>query len=250
MKLAFSKPTRTDDDTQVLMTRFREIGYDGLQLKAGQYAGYLDRPEEFLADWGQQRGVASALIAGVGGEGSVGELRRVFAFGRIVGADLVVLCFGLPREGMTAERLRYHAQVLSLLGLEAQDFGLRLSLHHHHGHPVMTREDLEVFFGAVEEGSIGLTVDTAHLVKSGIDDMAGTIRDFAPFIDNFHLKDYADGEWRMLGTGDIDFEPIFAAIADIGYDGWLSTDEESDAPLLPAMEHCLRFMREHLPGGS
>jgi len=249
MKLAFSKPTGTQEDTRTLMTRFREVGYDGLQLKAGQYAGYLDRPEEFLADWGQQRGVASALITGVGGEGSVGELRRVFAFGRIVGADLIVLCFGLPREGMTAERLRHHAQVLSLLGLEAQDYGLRLSLHHHHGHPVMTRDDLDVFYGAVEEGSIGLTVDTAHLVKSGIDDVAGVIRDLAPVIDNFHLKDYAAGEWRMLGTGSIDFEPIFAAIAAIGYDGWLSTDEESDAPLLPAMEHCLAFMRKGLARG-
>jgi len=248
MKLAFSKPTR-GDDTRLLLARFREVGYDGLQLKAGQYAGYLDRPEEFLADWGQQRGVASALITGVGSDGSVGELRRVFAFGRIIGADLIVLCFGLPREGMTAERLRHHARVLSLLGLEAQDNGLRLSLHHHYGHPVMTREDMEVFFGAVEEGSVGLTVDTAHLVKSGIDDVAGVIRDFAPVIDNFHLKDYADGEWRMLGTGGIDFEPIFAAIAAIGYDGWLSTDEESDAPLLPAMEHCLAFMREHLASG-
>ena len=128
MRFAFSKPTRTDDDTRLLLTHFREVGYDGLQLKAGQYAGYLDRPEEFLADWGQQR-------------------------------------------------------------------------------------------------------------------------DFAPVIDNFHLKDYAAGEWRMLGTGGIDFEPIFAAIAAIGYDGWLSTDEESDAPLLPAMEHCLAFMREHLASG-
>lgn len=245
MKLAFSKPTRTEEDKRLLLTRFREVGYDGLQLKAGQYADYLGEPERFLMDWGRRKGVASGLITGVG-EGSVGALRRVFAFGRMVGADLVVLCFGLSREGQTADRLREHARLLSLLGLEAQDFGLHLTLHNHVGHPVMTREDLEVFFEAVAEGSLGLTVDTAHLVKSGVEDVAGVIRDFAPFIDNFHLKDYADGEWKMLGTGAIDFEPIFAAIREIGYDGWLSTDEESDAPLLPAMEHCLGFMREHL----
>ncbi|MFW6163786.1 MAG: sugar phosphate isomerase/epimerase family protein [Planctomycetota bacterium] len=246
MKLAFSKPTRTDEDTHLLMTRFRDVGYDGLQLKAGQYAAYLGEPERFLMDWGRQKGTASGLIAGMADGGSVGELRRVFAFGRVVGAELVVLCFGLSREGQAADRLREHARLLSLMGLEAQDFGLRLSLHNHVGHPVMTREDLEVFFEAVAEGSLGLTVDTAHLVKSGVEDVAGVIRDFAPFIDNFHLKDYADGEWKMLGTGSIDFEPIFAAIAEIGYGGWLSTDEESDAPLLPAMEHCLAFMRAHM----
>ena len=123
---------------------------------------------------------------------------------------------------------------------------MKLSLHNHHGQAVMTREDLEVFFGAIEEGAVGLTVDTAHLVKSGVTDVAGVIRDFAGVIDNFHLKDYADGQWRVLGSGAIDFEPIFAAIGDIGYDGWLSTDEESDAPLLPAMEHCVEFMKAGL----
>lgn len=245
MKLAFSKPTRTEPDTCALFSHFREIGYDGLQLKAGQYADYLDRSEQFLADWGGYPGAASALITSAG-EGSVGALRRVFAFGSAVGAERIILCFGVPREGVTTDRLRHFARLLSLLGLEAQDHGLFLSLHHHYGHPVMTREEMEVFFDAVDEGTVGLTVDTAHLVKSGIPDVAGIIRDFAPVIDNFHLKDYADGQWRVLGTGAIDFAPIFAAIRDIGYGGWLSTDEESDAPLLEAMEQCLGFMRTHL----
>ena len=65
-------------------------------------------------------------------------------------------------------------------------------------------------------------------------------------IDNFHLKDFADGEFRVLGTASIDFDPIFAAIRDIDYDGWISTDEESGADLLEAMEHCLHFMKDGL----
>ena len=110
----------------------------------------------------------------------------------------------------------------------------------------MLPEEIEVFFEAVELGSVGLTVDTAHLVKSGVDDVAGVIRGFAPVIDNVHLKDYADGEWRVLGTGDIDFVPVFAAIRDIGYDGWLSTDEESGADVLEAMAACRAFMEQGL----
>ena len=110
----------------------------------------------------------------------------------------------------------------------------------------MLPEEMEVFFDAVEPGTVGLTVDTAHLVKSGVDDVAGVIRRFAPVTDNFHLKDYADGEWRVLGEGDVDFVPVFAAIRDIGYDGWLSTDEESGADVLEAMAACHAFVKQGL----
>jgi sugar phosphate isomerase/epimerase len=243
VKFAFSKPTRNDEQTRLLMSRFRQVGYDGLQLKAGQYAPYLDEPERFLADWGDYPGAASALITG---GTDVGSLRRVFSFGRRVGTEIVVLCLGVAREGLTAGDIQELASLVSLLGLEAQDYGLRLSLHHHYDQPVMYREDFDIFFDGVREGSVGLTVDTAHLVKSGVTDIAGLIRSFGEVIDNFHLKDYADGEWRALGTGGIDFEPVFAAIRDIRYDGWVSTDEESGADPLDAMDTCLAFMHSGL----
>jgi sugar phosphate isomerase/epimerase len=91
-----------------------------------------------------------------------------------------------------------------------------------------------------------LTLDTAHLVKSGIDDVAGVIRDASEQIDNVHLKDFTAGEWRVLGQGAIDFSAIFAAIEDIGYDGWLCADEESGADLIDSMKACYDFMQKPL----
>ncbi|MHC4202240.1 MAG: sugar phosphate isomerase/epimerase family protein [Planctomycetota bacterium] len=243
MRFAFSKPTRGEDDTRTLFTRFGGIGYDGLQLKAGQYVPYLNEPGRFRDEWGRHDGVASALIAGGGLDpGGVARLREVFAFGEAVGSEMVVFCHGTPREGLTPDDIRGFARELSELGKEARGRDLKLSLHNHYGQPVMRREDIEVFFDAVEGGAVGLTLDTAHLVKSGVDDVAGVIRDFGRVIDNFHLKDLAGGSFRVLGDGGIDFAPVFAAIREIAYDGWVSTDEESGAELLGAMEHCLRFM--------
>jgi len=243
MKFAFSKPTGGADDTRTLFTRFGEIGYDGLQLKGGQYAPYLGEPERFRDEWGRYDGVASALIAGGGLDpGGVARLREAFAFGEAVGSEMIVFCHGVSRERLTPDDIRGFARQLSDLGKEARGRGLKLSLHNHCGQPVMRREDIEVFFDAVGGDAVGLTLDTAHLVKSGVDDIAGVIRDFSRVIDNFHLKDFADGSFRVLGEGGIDFAPIFAAIKEIAYDGWVSTDEESGAELLGAMEHCLRFM--------
>jgi inosose dehydratase len=250
MKLAFSKPTRKEEERELLFRSFRRVGYDGLQLKAGQYQDYLEAPQRFLDDWAQHEGVASALITGGNlAEESNEALRRVLRFASTVGSDLVILCLSIARDELSPGDMANIARQVSDLGTEARDLGTKLSVHNHYGCPAMTRSDLGVFFAAIDPESVGLTLDTAHLVKSGEDDIAGIIREFAGFIDNFHLKDFAGGEWQVLGHGDIDFSPILATIRDIGYDGWVSCDEESGSDLLPAMEECYRFMKAGLFGG-
>ncbi|HSH78060.1 MAG TPA: TIM barrel protein [Herpetosiphonaceae bacterium] len=247
MRLAFSKPTSTADEQQLLFSNFRPVGYDGLQLKLGQYRDYIDQPQRFVEEWGHIPGIASALIFGAGlDQGGIASLRKLFAFAGAVGTDLIVFCHALSRQGLSHDDIRGFARTLSELGKEAQQHGTKLSLHHHYDQPVMHRPDFDVFFDAVDDQSVGLTVDTAHLVKSGITDVAGVIRDFGHVIDNFHLKDFADGDWRVLGQGDIDFGPIFAAIRDINYDGWLSADEESGSELLDAMHACHRYITSAL----
>lgn len=56
---------------------------------------------------------------------------------------------------------------------------------------------------------VSLTLDTAHLAKSGVTDIAGILADYAEFVDNIHLKDLRNGEFRLLGQGDIEFTPFF-----------------------------------------
>ncbi len=239
MRLALSKPTHSDEDTRLLFSRFHEVGYDGLQLKMPQYIPYLDDPDRFLGELAEHPGSASALIV----NGTTDQVREVLPFGRAVGAERIVFCHCLSRDGLAADDIRGIARSVADLGKEVGGYGMRLSLHHHYGHPVMHRQDFDVFFDEVPGDAIGLTVDTAHLVKSGISDMAGLIRDFGHVVDNFHLKDFADGEFKVLGTGSIDFEPVFAAIAEIGYAGWISADEESGAGTVEAMVQCCDFMR-------
>jgi inosose dehydratase len=246
MKLAFSRPTRDIDEQQQLFTRFREVGYAGLQLKQNQYRDMLDAPAQFLAAWGEYPGVAAGLIFGssLDSEG-VTALRAIFPFAGAVGADRVVYW---PRDpaGASDAEMRQFARTLTELGKEARQAGTTLSLHHHASQIVMTREDLDRFFAAAESGSVGLTVDTAHLVKSGIDDVAGVIRDYRQVLDNIHLKDFADGAWRVLGEGGIDFAPIFAAIRAIGYTDWVCADEESGGDLVGGMQACYRYMESGL----
>jgi inosose dehydratase len=245
VKIAFSKPTRDAGELRQLFERFRVAGYQGLQLKGGQYAGYLADPGRFTQDWGQDPALTSALITmGTLDAAGIAALRRVISFGARTGAERVVFCHDHPRDGVTAADLSEFARTLSRLGQEAADQGLALSLHHHYQQPVMHRADFEVFFGAASQ--VGLTVDTAHLAKSGITDIAGLIRDLRAVIDNIHIKDYDQGEFRILGQGTLDFAAILAALRDTGYQGWLCVDEESTASLADGLRLSRAYLSEQL----
>ena len=246
MKLGFSKPTPDDAQRSLLFSHFQDTGYDGLQLKPGQYDSYLDQPTLFSDQYEHYTGVASGLImAAALDESGQDRVRTVLHFAGTVGAERVIFCHDEPRANKTPADIANFAEILSDLASEAVSLGTSLSLHHHYKQPVMHRSDFDTFFDTAR-GPVGLTVDTAHLVKSGVNDIAELIRSFREVIDNFHLKDYSNGEWQILGHGDIDFEPVFAAIHDIRYDGWLSADEESGSELLAAMRECRQFMGTRL----
>ncbi|SEO44732.1 Sugar phosphate isomerase/epimerase [Amphibacillus marinus] len=248
MKFAFSSPTKTDEEQENLFQQFRSIGYEGLQLKPAQYAAYVNDPNAFLRKWGYLDGIASALIAaGRLDEQNQAALRSLFTFAQQVGVERIVFCHGVSRKGVTNEEIASYARILSVLGTEAREqFGIQLSLHHHYDQPVMHREDFDVFFDEVKADSVKLTVDTAHLYKSEVKDIAEVITSFKEVIDNFHLKDFGDGDWKVLGEGEIDFKPVFQAIKQIDYQGWVSADEESGGDLTKGMKDCFTYMNNRL----
>lgn len=243
MKVGFSKPTQGEEERRDLFSRFRSMGYDGLQLKIGQYRDYIDDPEIFMSEWADYPGVGSGLIfASTLDDAGVASLRNVLRFGEMVGSERLIFCHTEPRETISKNDIRRFARTLSELGHEGRELGISLSLHHHYGHPVMHRADFEAFFDVADTDAVGLTLDTAHLIKSGIEDIAGIVEEFGDVLDNVHLKDIADGRFSVLGEGRIDFQPVFAALRAIGYDGWFCADEESEADLIQAMESCRRFI--------
>ena len=243
MRFAFSAPTGTESERDALFRSYRAAGYDGLQLKKAQFIEYIDRPRQFIDEWEAQEGIASGLI--VGGDlddTGLAALQRHLSFASAVGAERVIFCHSRARDSVSTDDIQQFARVLAEVGKTALDQGTRLSLHHHFNQPVMYREDFDVFFETVPDTPVRLTVDTAHLVKSGIDDIASVVRDFGGYIDNFHLKDFSDGEFRVLGHGDIDFDPVFTAIRSINFDGWLCADEESGGDIRDTLSWCYEFM--------
>jgi inosose dehydratase len=244
VKLAFSKPTRDEAGQRLLFSSYRAAGYDGLQLKGNQYSPFIAEPAKFQEQWGDDPALVESLITmSLLDEAGAGRLRELFRFAAAVGSRRVVLCHDVPREGLTDADLVRFAAELSELGEEASAQGVRLSLHHHTNQPVMHRRDFDIFFEAVVDKAISLTVDTGHLMKSEVLDIAGLLRDLAPVIDNIHLKDYANGEFRLLGQGSVEFGPILDALSALDPETTLCVDEESRASIEEGLEVSRQYVR-------
>ena len=248
--IAFSKPTRGAEQQRLLFDRYPAFGFAGLQLKGGQYGEYLDDPvagaERFRADWGTEPGhVSSVITMNPLDEAGKERLRALSAFAGAVGSQRVVLCHDVPRDGLDDSDLIRFAGELSDYAEEAAEQGVVLSLHHHTGEPVMHRRDFEVFFGAVRENTLRLTVDTGHLLMSGVTDIPALLTDFASVIDNIHLKDYDDGEFRLLGQGSVDLTSVLDTIAKLGPGVTLCVDEESRAEIVEGLRVSRDFLAQH-----
>jgi inosose dehydratase len=268
VRLAFSIPTRSAAEEELLYDTYKQCGYEGLQLKSGQYLEYVGGPGEAEELARDDPGRFSGLIfAGTLDDDGQETLRQVVRFAARVSSERVIFCHDHPRRASGEPDVRTFAAVLSRIGHDALGLGVKLSLHHHYGQPVMLPRDIEVFFEAASPGTVGLTLDTAHMWKAGQDDVGSVIKRFAGVIDNVHLKDCRDDEpgrrlpdgarvaasFMPLGQGEVDFGPIFGALSSVGYSGWLCVDEESGAGVAESLQASHEFVLVRLnqtaPGG-
>jgi L-ribulose-5-phosphate 3-epimerase len=78
----------------------------------------------------------------------------------------------------------------------------------------------------IDTSRLGLTIDVGHLHCQGELPITEKIRASASRLKNVHIEDMRAGvhEHLMFGDGEIDFPPVIAALAEIGYDGLLSVE--------------------------
>ena len=136
---------------------------------------------------------------------------------------------------------------LNELGRMAAENDMTLCYHHHMGTGVMTRAETDRLMAETDPEVVHLLLDTGHLYWAG-DDPLDMARAYADRIRHVHLKDIRqdvmdscnrrhltfievviEGVFTVPGDGVIDFAPIFEALAEAGYEGWLMVEAEQDA---------------------
>ncbi len=173
----------------------------------------------------------------------------------IQGADLPVFA---AKPVFGAEEWKRLGEGLDRLGALARERGMRLTYHHHMGTGVQTAEEIDHLMEITTPGLCDLLYDTGHLVFSGEDHLA-VLRKHISRIAHVHLKDVRPAvvarakseNWSFLasvkagaftvpGDGCIDFVPVFSALKEAGYEGWLVVEAEQDPALANPLEYALK----------
>ena len=100
--------------------------------------------------------------------------------------------------------------------------------HSHHGSLLESAEEYARLLDATAESGLGWNPDTGHIVRGG-QDLLTCLRAHLDRIRHVHVKDVkADGSWAPLGEGLCDCPAMFELLSEVGYEGWVVAEEESD----------------------
>lgn len=169
------------------------------------------------------------------------NMRRAVELATELGTNVVTCnAFGAPTTPPLAQ-VRLFAQVFNEYARLAEDHGVRIGIencpHVHTEHGIQignmaySPEVFEAMFDAVPSKAVGIEYDPSHFYWLGVD-YVDVIRRFADRLVYMHAKDtevmketlgrvsiYGQGWWRyrIPGMGQVDWEAIARALAEVGY---------------------------------
>jgi len=146
-----------------------------------------------------------------------------------VDAPAVCVATGRPLPGTPPERAReYLLDSLNEILDYAEPRGIDVGIEFE---PELLIENTDEVLALIEEvgrGSLGVNLDIGHAAVYG-EDPAESVRRCAGHITGIHLEDIAGGirgkHYHLVpGEGDLDFGAVFAALEDVGYDGFATLE--------------------------
>ncbi|WP_328995154.1 sugar phosphate isomerase/epimerase [Kribbella sp. NBC_01245] len=244
-------------DAETVLHQMREVG-----LAATEFG-----PDGFLPDAPAEK---AATLSGNGlkavggfvpvvlhdpGHDPLPEVAKALEGFVAAGAGTLVLAAATGQEGYDDRPVLDDLGWSTLLGnldrlaKVAAEQGLVATLHPHVGTMVENADDVD---RVLSGSTIGLCLDTGHLLIGGVDPVELAKRHTARIV-HTHLKDvdagwaakvqagavsYTDavrqGMYRPLGAGDIDLGTIVTTLESAGYDGWYVLEQDTILTEAPA----------------
>lgn len=156
---------------------------------------------------------------------------------------------------------------LNRLGrLSLEEYGVALTFHHHMGTVVQSAAETDRLMAGTDPTYVSLLFDSGHFAYCG-EDPTELVRRYTKRIKHVHLKDIRpevvakvrENRWSFLegvrqgaftipGDGCVEFDPIFACLAESGYEGYMVVEAEQDPAKANPLEYAIRarkFIWEH-----
>ncbi|WEX76756.1 sugar phosphate isomerase/epimerase [Sinorhizobium numidicum] len=146
------------------------------------------------------------------------------------------------------------ANIKAIAELAASRYGVRAVIHPHAGGYIEFADEIERIARDVPAHVAGFCIDTGHTYYAGMDPV-GTLGKYADRLDYVHFKDIdekvfrrvlgenirffeacAQGVMCPIGRGVIDYPAVKRVLDEIGYQGFITVEQERD-PLSVAGSH-------------
>ena len=225
-------------EMEVAVKEIAEAGYEGIEPLSVSLTAFQKEDPGKLKDLLQEAGLelAAVIVIPMG----MDDYKSLIDFLQKVDAETFSLVTHVIDNDLSREEnMRKMVSITEELAHYAGDRGMKISFHTHSGpFIVRTQEEIDELFERVKSDNVRLCLDIAQLAGACID-VPQMVRDYADIIDDVHFKDITrpgpiidlDGarDFTDMGDGIIDFEPIGKALKEVGYDGWLTGDNDVSA---------------------
>jgi sugar phosphate isomerase/epimerase len=205
---------------------------------------------------------AGLEVAGLGTYIEVGDLEateEAMRFARTAGAERVRVGVGKADDGSYSEM--FGAAKRFLTGVEALsgEHQVKAVVEIHHGTICPSASLAHRLVSDFDPERIGVIFDPGNMAHEGFEDYRIGLELLGPHLAHVHLKNAAferpggggvwKPRWSPLDDGVVDFDRLFTALSEFGYDGWLVVEDFSDArPSREALRYNLKVIEDLIDG--
>jgi sugar phosphate isomerase/epimerase len=220
-ELAFASHSFHELNVDRMLPRIAEMGLTRIEFNDRHLSVFAsDRDlEEFTARL-EETGIEAISTYTSGFTADEAEARHIFEFARTV--DLQFFA-GAPSP-----------EILPLLNRLAGEYDVPVALHNSSGEsaPYRTLDDMRSALEA--HANLAACIDLGHFALAGTDPVRA-VRKLGGQAIELHVKDLttfdrseAENPYTVVGEGKMDWDGIFKALDDTGFDGWLALEYQAD----------------------
>ena len=244
-----------------------EVGFRGIQIRSNVLKDFGDTPRA-LAELLRQHKVQFVALSGGGPRNDAYVAAEEIAtqvkhatFMRAAGGLYLQMTDSARPKGRNPESKDFKAlgRLLTEIGKRTADLGIPMAYHNHMRSLGEAPDEVDALMDAADPRYVKLLLDVAHYAQGG-GDPAKAIRTHRDRILFLHIKDVesiaptaeSTTNYRFveLGRGRVDLPAVFAALAEIKFQGWaiVELDSVPDKARTPAQSAIIsrKYIEEKL----
>ena len=191
---------------------------------------------------------------------ALGDLQAVeksMRFAQIAGAPCIRV--GVGKTGTAPYRQLFDETRTFLTSAAnlARQYGVKALVETHHRTIAASASATFRLLEHLDPDDIGVIYDPGNMVHEGFEDYRVGLQLLGPYVAHVHIKNAAfqpvegqgvwHAKWSPLENGAVNWQDLFAALAEIGYEGWFGLEDFSGArPTTEALNFNINFLKERI----